>query len=282
VSDTLTLPDPSTPMGAALSAGLGCSDEADAIALRSFRDVLHVEAKPDRTFVTQVDRSIEELVRARLADAFPEDGFVGEEYGTQAGTSGRRWYIDPIDGTHNYMRGIPLFGSLLALEVGDELTIGIMSAPALGRRWLAWRGGGAWAVDLREGTWSAASARRLEVSAIGTIESSQILYSSLPEVLRSGLVPGFTDVLSEAWRDRGLGDFWGYALVAEGAAEAMVEIGVKPWDLAAAVVVVEEAGGRLTDLEGRRTIHGASVLATNGRLHDELLERLARPRAEAG
>jgi histidinol-phosphatase len=280
VTETLILPDPSTPMGAAMVAGMACCDEADALSLASFRDVLHVEAKPDRSFVTQVDRGIEEVLRARLAASFPGDGFVGEEYGTEAGTSGRRWYIDPIDGTHNYMRGIPLFGTLLALEVGEELSLGIMSAPALRRRWLAWRGGGAWAVDLHDGGWEPSSARRLQASGVASLDASQVLYSSLPEITRSGLVPGFAAVLDETWRDRGLGDFWGYALVAEGAAEAMLEVGVKPWDLAAALVVVEEAGGRLTDLEGRRTILGSGVLATNGRLHDALIERLARRAAE--
>lgn len=270
------LPDPTTEIGSAVALAMACCDVADALALRAFRGALAIETKPDRSFVTQVDRAIEEVIRERIRSTFPEHGLVGEEYGEEGGESGRRWYIDPIDGTHNYMRGIPLFGTLLGLEVEGRMSVGVMSAPALGRRWLAWRDGGAWAVDLRDGGWDPGSLRRIRVSDIGRLADAQVLYSSLPEVMRSGLAPGFESVVAEAWRDRGLGDFWGYALVAEGAAEVMLEVGVKSWDIAAPTVIVEEAGGRITDLGGQRTLHGASVLATNGTLHGELLARLRR------
>jgi histidinol-phosphatase len=269
------LPDPTTPLGAAVALAMACCDEADGLALRSFRRAMQVEAKPDRSYVTEVDRSIEERLRRRILEAFPDHGLVGEEFGEHVGASGRRWFIDPIDGTHNYMRGIPLFGTLLGLEADGEMTVGVMSAPALGRRWLAWRGGGAWSVDLRPGGWVEDSRQRVRVSRIARLDEAQVLYSSLPEVLRSGLAPGFEDVVAMAWRDRGLGDFWGYALVAEGAAEVMLEIGIKPWDLAAPTVLVEEAGGRITDLSGRRGLDGSSVLATNGVLHEQVLARLA-------
>ena len=169
------------------------------------------------------------------------------------------------------MRGVPLFGTLLGLEVDGDMVLGVMSAPALHARWLAWRGGGAWAVELRPGGWDPDSARRLHVSGIDRVEDAQLLYASTAELARSGLVPGFPKLLERAWRDRGFGDFWGYALVAEGAAETMMEIGNHSWDLAGPMVVIEEAGGRMTDLAGVRTVHGREVLASNGLLHDEVL-----------
>jgi histidinol-phosphatase len=267
-----------TDLAAALELAHTACDEADGIALRSFRRDLHIEAKPDRSLVTQADREIEERVRTRIAEAFPDDGLVGEEFGEQSSGSSRRWFIDPIDGTHNFVRGIPLFGTLLALEVAGDLVLGVMSAPALGTRWYATRGMGAWAVTLPRAP-GEDGARRLRASGVTRLEDAQLLYSSVPELIRSDRVPGFERLIGRVWRDRGFGDFWGYALVAEGAAEAMVEIGVNSWDLAAPLVVLEEAGGRLTDLDGERTIHNRSVLATNGVLHEALLTELRRPSA---
>jgi len=255
-----------------LAFALACCDAADALAMAHFRRDLVIETKPDRTFVTQADTAIERTIRASIAAAYPDHGVVGEEYGTDEGTAGVRWYIDPIDGTHNFMRGIPLFGTLLALEVGDDLVVGVMSAPALGERWYARRGGGAWAVGSigpRAGV-----PRRIGVSKVASVADAQVLYASPLEIEASGEAPGFDAVVRAAWRDRGFGDFWGYALVAEGAAEAMVEVGPNSWDLAAPSVVVEEAGGRMTDLHGVRTIHGGTALATNGILHDEIVARL--------
>ena len=168
-------------------------------------------------------------MRTRILAAFPEHGLVGEEYGAQPSGSGRRWIIDPIDGTHNYIRGVPIYATLLALEIEDELAIGIVSAPALRRRWFSWRGGGAWALDLGPGGWERASATRISVSEVTSIEDSSVVYSSYPSVADSGLAPGFGALLSDVWRDRGLGDFYGYVLVAEGAAEAMVESELKLW-----------------------------------------------------
>jgi histidinol-phosphatase len=255
-----------------LEVALACADVADELARASFRRDLVIETKPDRTFVTEADRAIEQVVRERLTDAFPDHGLVGEEYGTEQGDAATRWYIDPIDGTHNFMRGVPLFGMLLAVERDGELQVGVLSAPALGERWFASRGGGAWAID-RKG-WASPTPRPITVSVVGTIADAQILYGSQADVAESGKAPGFTDLIHDAWRDRGFGDFWGYALVAEGAAEAMIEGDLSSWDLAAPTILVEEAGGRLTDLAGVRSIHRRSALASNGRLHDELLERL--------
>jgi histidinol-phosphatase len=277
VPEVLVLPDPGTDAGAWLRVALAACDEADAIALEHFQQELRVEAKPDRSFVTQADTAIERAIRARLSAAFPDHGLVGEEYGTQAGERDARWIIDPIDGTHNFMRGVPLFGTLLGLEVAGDLVVGVLSAPALGQRWLAWRGGGAWETRPANGTWDPASARRLRVSAIGELSEAQLLYSSVPELIDSGLVPGFPRVMREVWRDRGFGDFWGYALVAGGMAEGMVEIGSKSWDLAAPAVLIAEAGGRLTDLTGALDIHAEGIiLASNGLLHDRFLGELQR------
>lgn len=255
-----------------LAFALACCDEADELALCHFRRDLVIETKPDRSFVTEADQVIERRIRERIARAYPDHGLVGEEYGTEVGRGSVSWYIDPIDGTHNFMRGVPLFGTLLAVEADGELQAGVMSAPALGGRWFARRGGGAWAVAAVGP--DAGKRRRIGVSRVAQLADAHVLYGSAQEITGSGAAPGFQALIAAVWRDRGLGDFWGYALVAEGAAEAMIEVGPKSWDLAAPLVIVEEAGGRLTDLEGERTIHSGTVLATNGALHDEVLRRL--------
>jgi histidinol-phosphatase len=276
-SEILVLPAAGSEPAAWLEVAMAACDEADALALSHFRTDLHIEAKPDRTFVTQADTAIERAIRSRLQAAFPDHGLVGEEYGTQDGAKPIRWIIDPIDGTHNYMRGVPLFGTLLGLEVAGDLVLGVLSAPALATRWFAWRDGGAWETRLSGGTWDRSAAVRLRVSGIGRVQDSQLLYSSVPQLMDSGMVPGFPRLIREVWRDRGFGDFWGYALVAGGQAEGMVEIGCKSWDLAGPAVLVAEAGGRLTNLDGRLDIYGEGlVLATNGLLHDRYLAELQR------
>ncbi len=247
----------------------GCADEADEVAMRHFRRDLEITSKPDRSLVTQADRAIESRIRERILERFPGHGLVGEEYGTEAGDAEVRWYIDPIDGTHNFVRGVPLFGLLLAVERDGVRQVGVLSAPAIRERWFALRGGGAWAKGAFD-----AEPRRIRVSGVGRIEDAQLLYGSGRSIDRSGRAPGFHGLLEAVWRERGFGDFWGYALVAEGAAEAMIEIGVNPWDLAAPEVLVEEAGGRLTDLSNERRIDNLEVLATNGVLHAEVLARL--------
>jgi len=256
-----------------LDLALACCDAADEIALRHFRRDLEISTKPDRTLVTQADQSIEALIRERIRATHPDHGLVGEEYGTEKPDSSVRWYVDPIDGTHNFVRGIPVFATLLGVERDGELQVGVVSAPALGERWFAWRGGGAWAGR-------AGDTRRLRVSRVGHAEEAQILYDSPLDVQRCGWAPGFAGLLGSAWRDRGFGDFWGYALLAEGAAEAMIEVGIHPWDLAAPQVLVEEAGGRMTDFGGRRSVDVASVVASNGRLHRAVLAALALPGGE--
>jgi histidinol-phosphatase len=163
------------------------------------------------------------------------------------------------------VRGIPIFATLLAVAVDRELQLGVASAPALRERWVAWRGGGAWR-----------GSERIHVSKVAAIGEAQVLFSSRTEAVSSGQVPGLDATLAEAWRERGFGDFWGHMLVAEGAAEAMVETGAHPWDWAAPLMIVEEAGGRFTTAAGERRIDGPSAVATNGILHDELLRHLRR------
>jgi histidinol-phosphatase len=242
-------------------------DAADAIARAHFRRDLDLVRKPDRSFVTIADQGVEREIRSRIQARYPGHGLIGEEYGTQDGDAPTRWYIDPIDGTHNFIRGVPLFGTLLAVEVDGEIQAGMISAPVLRERWWAARGLGAWARGLD-------GERPVRVSRVSALEDAQLLYGSRTDNVASGLMPGFDALIASAWRDRGFGDFWGYTLLAEGAAEAMIETGMKTWDLAAPQIVIEEAGGRVTDAFGERRIDAPSFVATNGLLHDEVLRRL--------
>lgn len=235
------------------------------MALAGFRRNVKVSTKADRTLVTEIDQSIERMVRSRLKAEFPGCGIVGEEEGTESSGASICWYVDPIDGTHNFVRGIPVFATMLAVALDGEMQLGAVTAPALRERWVAWRGGGAWR-----------GSDRISVSNVATIEESQLLYGSRSDDMRSGEMPGLDATLAEAWRERGFGDFWGHVLVAEGAAEAMIETGAHPWDWAAPLVIVEEAGGRFSTITGERAIDGASAVATNGLIHDDLLRRLRR------
>lgn len=243
-------------------------DETDAIAAGHFRGELTITAKRDRTLVTQADTEVETRIRERIAAAHPAHGIVGEEFGTEPGDGETRWIIDPIDGTHNFVRGIPIWATLLAVERAGRLVLGIASAPALGTRWSAVRDGGAWA------RFAGGEERPIGVSRIGLMAQGQLIFSSTAALDAAGLGAGARRAASAAWRDRGFGDFWGYTLVAQGAAEAMVEVGPTLWDLAAPYLIVTEAGGRMTDLEGNPSWSGPRVLATNGLVHAEMLELL--------
>lgn len=258
-----------------VEAALGWCDAADAISMGHFRANPVTTRKPDRSFVTEADTAVERLLRDRIATAFPDHGVVGEEYGDDGGGASVRWFIDPIDGTHNYLRGVPVWGTLLGVERDGELQAGVMSAPALGGRWYAWRGGGAWAAEL------GAAPRRLRVSGVDDLAEAAISTASHAELDGSGLAPGLHRLLDAVWRDRGYGDFWAYALVAGGAIDAMLELDLSIWDVAAPAVIVEEAGGRLTDFEGRRILDSGTTLATNGVLH-ERVRRLLVDRTQGG
>ena len=246
----------------------GLLDETDAIAMHQVSGALTVTTKPDRTLVTQLDTEIETRLRDRIADAHPTHAVLGEEFGTAEDAGDGRWIIDPIDATHNVVRGIEVFATLLAFERDGELELGLVSAPGMHRRWFAARGGGA---HLR----TDGVERPIRVSAVDELASAQIVFSTLRGLDEAGLGQALHRLTGAAWRDRGFGDFWGHVLVAQGSAEAMLEYGVAPYDMAAPYVVVTEAGGRMTDLEGRSSWTSPQVLTSNGRLHDELLDILA-------
>lgn len=236
---------------------------ADALTLARFRDVgLVVSTKPDLTPVTEADRSVERALRKRITAARPGHAVLGEEYGLE-GAGAWRWVLDPIDGTKNYVRGIPIWASCIALQHEGQVTVGVVSAPALGRRWWAGRGEGAFA-----------GGKAIRVSKVATVEDAQLSYDSVPGFEPYGLEERFLGLARRCWRTRGLGDFWSHVLVAEGAVDVAVEPEVSVWDVAAVQVIVEEAGGRFTDLAGAARPDGGSAVSTNGLLHDEVLAAL--------
>ena len=256
-----------------LALALELADVADSITRERFQAAdLVVETKPDLTPVTEADTAVERTLRERLAEIRPGDAIVGEEYGSsETPENGRRWIVDPIDGTKNYVRGIPVWATLLALQEGDEMTVGVVSAPALGRRWWAAKGAGAFMSDgLSDGP------RRLRVSAVRALDDAQLCTSGLDGWDSTGGLDGLLALARSCWRTRGFGDFWIYMLVAEGVAEIGCEAAVSLWDLAAPQVIVEEAGGTFTDLSGVPTAAGGNALATNGLLHADALALVRR------
>ncbi len=260
-----------------LELALRLADAADAISLSRFGAAdLRVDAKPDLTPVSDADLAVETTIRGILADERPADGVVGEEFGEatlragQPGT-GRRWVIDPIDGTKNFVRGVPVWATLIALLDDDDIVVGVVSAPALARRWWAASGSAAWT------RFAGGSPRRCSVSAVGRIADASLSYSDLSEWRHSGHGAGFQAVLSECWRTRAYGDFYSYMLVAEGAVDIAAEPELSLWDVAALVPIVVAAGGRLTSIDGQPSGGTASsALATNGLLHEAVLARLGR------
>jgi histidinol-phosphatase len=245
------------------------ADAADAVTLDRFRAVdLRIETKPDLTPVSDADLAVEAALRALLASRRPADAVLGEEHGT-TGEGPRQWVVDPVDGTKNFVRGVPVWATLVALQVEGSVQAGVVSAPALGRRWWAARGLGAHAGP------SQRDARRLQVSSVGRLSDASLSYSSLSGWEDQGRLPGLLDLTRAVWRTRAYGDFWSHVLVAEGAVDVSCEPEVSLWDLAALQVVVEEAGGRFTDLSGTARPDGGSVVCTNGLLHDGVLGLLA-------
>jgi histidinol-phosphatase len=257
-------------MNADLDLAQHLADDADVITMRHFRSVdLRVDSKPDRSPVSNADRETERRIREVLAGERPDDAVLGEEYGSE-GTGDRRWIIDPVDATKNYIRGIPVFASLIALEESGEVTVGVVSAPALGARWWASRGGGAFSGD-----------RRLRVSGISRLEHAQLCHAGFEEWQDGGSPGPLIDLARQCARTRGFGDFWQHMLVAQGSAEMAVDPVVNLWDLAAIKIIVEEAGGQFTDLSGNATADGGSGLSTNGLLHAEALKYIGRGAAAA-
>ncbi|WP_236240043.1 histidinol-phosphatase [Streptomyces sp. CC228A] len=250
------------------------ADAADAATMDRFKALdLKVETKPDMTPVSEADRAAEEVIRGHLKRARPRDAILGEEYGVE-GTGPRRWVIDPIDGTKNYVRGVPVWATLIALmEAGEDGTyepvVGVVSAPALNRRWWAAKGLGAYTGR------GLTSATRIHVSQVARLADASFAYSSLSGWEERDRLDGFLDLTRACWRTRAYGDFWPYMMVAEGAVDMCAEPELSLWDMAANVIVVQEAGGTFTGLDGRPGPHSGDAAASNGLLHEDLLAYLA-------
>jgi histidinol-phosphatase len=245
------------------------ADAADDITMRRFRALdLAVQAKPDLSPVTDADLATEESLRNVLQRARPRDAMLGEEYG-RTGYGQRCWVIDPIDGTKNFVRGVPVWATLIALMASRQVTVGVVSAPALGRRWWAAKDGGAWTGK------SLTKAAACRVSEVSRLADASLSYSGLSSWERSGQLDRFVELAKTVWRTRAYGDFWSHVLVAEGAVDIAAESEVSLWDLAAVQIIVQEAGGVFTDLEGNVTPDGGSALCTNGLLHDDVLALLS-------
>lgn len=251
-----------------LALALELADTADEITMARWRaSDLVVETKPDMTPVSEADRAVEAAIRERLSAVAPDHAVHGEEYGAGDGDAAHRWIVDPIDGTKGYVRGLPIWATLLALEHAGELVVGVVSAPALHARWWAARGLGAY----RDG-------EPIHVSAVHDLADAQLSFAwDDPEGFSDGFGARAIDLSARCWRTRALGDFWHHVLVAEGALDLAAEPSVAVWDVAPLPVLLEEAGGRFTDLEGRVRVDGGSALSSNGHLHDAALAILGPP-----
>ena len=254
-----------------VEAAIAAARAAGEIALRHFRTDLAVEKKADRSPVTEADRASERKIVSVLSERFPEDGFLGEEFGDSSAGKRRRWIVDPIDGTKSFVRGIPFFATLVALEEDGEVTVGVVHSPATGE--LLWAAKG-------EGTFDETGAR-VRVSSVARLSDSMLSFGGFAVFRKEGYWPAFERLVEGSARQRGFGDYLGSAMVARGWCEAMLELDVKPWDLAPLKILVEEAGGRFTDFEGRATIYGGSAVVTNGRIHDEVLAILSEGRVRS-
>lgn len=230
-------------------------------------DDLVVESKPDLTLVSDADRTAEEYIRGQLSRSRARDAVEGEEFDS-TGHGSRRWIIDPIDGTHNYVRGVPVWATLIGLLDGDEAVMGLVAAPALGRRWWAAKGSGAWAGR------SLSAAKPLGVSKVSRLSDASLSYSSVRGWEALDRRSAFMELLDDCWRTRAYGDFWSYMLVAEGAVDIAAEPELNLYDMAALVPIVTEAGGRFTGLDGRPGCFSGNAVATNGPLHDVVLRRI--------
>ena len=261
-----------------LELALELADLADAITVRRFGATdLRVSTKPDLTPVSEVDRDVEAAMRRRLSEVRATDGVLGEEQGDDPRGGERRWILDPVDGTRNYVRGVPVWATLIALQVAGRVEVGVVSAPALGRRWWAARGQGAFA-----------DGRPIRVSAVARLEDAYISATNPSLLTGEGARHRYSALARRCWTARALGDFWSHCLVAEGAIDIGVELparvsgaapeatasGPAPWDIAANLVIIEEAGGRLTNLAGEPRIDSGEAVSSNGLLHDEVLAAL--------
>ena len=256
-----------------LALALSLADEADRITLSRYRALdLIVETKADSTPVTEADRAVEDMVRTRLATERPGDEVLGEEYGTIEGSGTRRWIVDPIDGTANYVRKVPVWCTLIALLDGDDVVVGIASAPALSRRWWASTGAGAWTLDTTPA--GSPDPRRISVSAVSDLANASVSYSD--PVGWDAVAPGGLErLIGAAWRSRAYGDFWSHVLVAEGAVDIAAEPALSAWDMAALIPIITEAGGQVTGLNGAPAMSAGNALCSNGILHSAALTAVA-------
>ena len=247
-----------------LALAISLAEAADAITLDRFQaQDLNVATKPDLTPVSDADLAVEKTLRGIIERERPDDDILGEEYGGTPAATGRQWVIDPIDGTKSFVRGVPIWATLIALCDGHTPVLGVVSAPALSRRWWATDGGGAFL-----------NGSPLHVSKVSTLADASLGFSSLSGWADRGLRKKFVDLTDAVWRIRGYGDFWSYCLVAEGAIDIATEPEVNLWDLAALDILVREAGGTFTSLDGEPGPYGGSAVATNGLLHADVLRAL--------
>ncbi len=259
------------------------ADLADVISLNRFRaSDLVVTTKPDMTPVSDADKAVETAIRAGIADSRPGDSVLGEEFGTEFGTEGtssRQWIIDPIDGTKNYVRGVPVWATLIALAIDGTPVVGVVSAPALGKRWWAARGQGAFVTERlgseRSGSETTSQARRIHVSKVAELADASISLSGLTRWENAGKLPQLLALTRQVWRTRDYGDMWPYMMVAEGMLEVSGEYDLQVYDMAALVPIVEEAGGRFTSFDGEPGPWHGSAIATNGLIHERVVAALA-------
>ena len=259
-----------------LALALAAAANADLVSLDRFKALdLVVSTKPDNTPVTDADQAVERIIRKTIEASRPTDHIFGEEMGSSSSEpgpqSGRQWIIDPIDGTAGFSRGIPIWGTLIALAIDGKPVVGVVSAPALGQRWWGGKGVGAWTQRSGE-----KEATALAVSNVQNLSDATFSYNSMVGWLDDGRAQALKSLVQSVWRARAIGDFWAYMLVAEGALDIAGEADLQPYDMAALVPIVEEAGGRFSSLDGHEGIWDGTALATNSFLHDEVLTRVAK------
>ncbi|HEU0192338.1 MAG TPA: histidinol-phosphatase [Mycobacterium sp.] len=252
-----------------LTLALALADRADALTMARFGALdLRVDTKPDLTPVTDADQATETALRQALAAERPDDDVLGEEFGGTESFTGRQWIIDPIDGTKNFVRGVPIWATLIALLHDGIPTVGVISAPALDRRWWAATGHGAY------GSIAGTPAQRLSVSAVADLDAASLSFAGMTGWAHRGLRNQFLHLTDSVWRVRSYGDFWHHCLLAEGAIDIAIEPAVSVWDLAAVDILIREAGGTFTNLDGTPGPHGHSAIATNTLLHEQVLTKL--------
>lgn len=255
-----------------LDLALRLADIADAVSMASFESsALRVTTKADTSFVTEADLATERAIRAVLSQERPQDGIFGEEYGEDFGANKERlWLIDPIDGTSNYLRGVPMWATLIALRVSNETVIGVVSQPSIARRWWGALGHGAW-TSLPSG-----QHRKISVSQVEDLAEASFSFQSIRQWDDAGYLPQLIDLSRKVWRDRGYGDAWPYMQLAEGNIDAVAEFDLKPYDYAAHIPIIKEAGGEISTVQGGPAYENDSVLATNAKLHEQFLRQLSR------